>query len=162
MTIRKLVATTALILSASPAFAKTETVDFDIVATVPATDFIVVKDLTWSDKPAEMLYNVGTKSLQPNTSHGLNVQSTIGDITAYLVTAPTLGQVGGAANIPLRIEVGGVALPVGAASPATILEKEDAATLKPLSVGIFQADTTKTLVAGEYRGNVVIMFETSA
>ncbi|MEG0858080.1 MAG: CS1 type fimbrial major subunit [Pseudomonas sp.] len=127
-----------------------------VTAQVP-TDAFYVEPVggNWMNDPQEMAWNSFRSQLEPIRKQ-LQVKSTIGPITAYLISPAVIAS--GSNNIGLDVKVGDTVL------TTTSAEVVNAAQAAPGSIIGFevaaQPATGSGYVPGSYQGLVSMMFET--
>lgn len=140
--------------SAVFAAAITRQLDFQVKATIPATQSLTVTpEADWQNTPLEMKWDEASGSLQAVTSKKLNIKSSK-SITAKLQGAATLTS--GKNKIPLTIKIGAKELTTAAQEVAT-----DAEATKGHDVQVVVSPTSNAphYASGDYAATVAIIFE---
>jgi len=129
-----------------------------VIATVPTAAFYVEPvGGGWMNDPQELPWNsfqgaFGTIDKQ------LQVKSTVGDISAYLVSPAIISS--GANAIGLEVKVAGTALSTTAATVVPAAQANAGATVGFQVAAV--PPTTGSFVPGDYQGLVSMVFETAA
>ncbi|HDS1819502.1 TPA: adhesin [Pseudomonas putida] len=129
-----------------------------IVAQVP-TDAFFVEPVggNWMNDPQEMAWNSYQKRLDPIRKE-LQVKSTVGPITAYLVSPAVIAS--GTHNIGLDVKVGDTVLKT---TPAEVVSAAQAAPGATIGFHVeAQPAPTTGYEPGNYQGLVSMIFETAA
>ncbi|MBV4537408.1 MULTISPECIES: CS1 type fimbrial major subunit [Pseudomonas] len=129
-----------------------------VTAQIPTAAFFVEPvGGNWMNDPQEMSWNSYQERLDPITKQ-LQVKSTIGPISAYLVSPAVIAS--GAHNIGLDVKVGDTVLKT---TPAEVVSAAQAA---PGAIIGFEVSAQPAPAAGyepgSYQGLVSMMFETAA
>ena len=129
-----------------------------VIATVPTAAFYVEPvGGSWMNDPQELVWNSFQSSFE-TIDKQLQVKSTVGAISAYLLSPAVISS--GADAIDLDVKVAGTSLSTTAA------EVVNAAQAAPGSTVGFQiaakAPSTGNFVPGSYQGLVSMIFETAA
>lgn len=126
-----------------------------VTAVIP-TDSFYVEPVggNWMNDPQEMAWNPFQQTLTP-ISKQLQVKSTTGAISAYVLTPPVMTS--GANNIGLQVSVAGKALTTTAAQVVTAAQAAPGSTV---SFQVAALGDGSTYVPGAYQGVVNMMFET--
>ncbi|AYN14881.1 adhesin [Pseudomonas monteilii] len=129
-----------------------------IVAQVP-TDAFFVEPVggNWMNDPQEMAWNSYQQKLDPIRKE-LQVKSTVGPITAYLVSPAVIAS--GTHNIGLDVTVGDTVLKT---TPAEVVSAAQAASGATVGFNVAaQAAPSTGYEPGNYQGLVSMIFETAA
>ena len=129
-----------------------------IVAQVP-TDAFFVEPVggNWMNDPQEMVWNSYQQKLDPIRKE-LQVKSTVGPITAYLVSPAVIAS--GTHNIGLDVTVGDTVLNT---TPAEVVSAAQAASGATVGFNVAaQAAPSTGYEPGNYQGLVSMIFETAA
>ena len=129
-----------------------------IVAQVPTDTFFVAPvGGNWMNDPQEMTWNDHQQKLDP-IRRQLEVKSTVGPITAYLVTPAVIAS--GTDNIGLDVTVGDTVLQT---TPAEVVSAAQAAPGATIGFNVAaQAAPSTGYKPGNYQGLVSMIFETAA
>jgi hypothetical protein len=132
----------------------TRKLDFQVKATIPATQSLTITpEADWQNTPLELKWDEATGALQPVTSKKLNIKSSK-SITAKLQSAAALTL--GKNSIPLTIKIGAKELTTAAQEVAT-----DAEATKGHDVQVVVSPTSNAphYASGDYTATVAIIFE---
>jgi hypothetical protein len=154
----KKIALAALFIAPASAMAATDTLTFDIEASVPtARQYVKFQDVNFGGSQQEMVWDRSTEQLQ-NISTTVLARNTEGNITAYLQdTAELAHDSEPDNNIPLNVTLQGTALPVGSVAAVEVVSSTDAATEKNLNLVV--SPNTSTYAGGDYTGTVTMIFD---
>jgi hypothetical protein len=159
MTVNRTIITALLAVTTFAANAAvTPEINFNVEATIPASDFYVTAESGWDASPQKMVWNEASSSLSPLTKN-LSMKNSGGGIKAYLAAPPTL--VSDASNIPLSVTVAGQPLPTNAADAVEVISGTTAAAGRLVGMTVSQTTTGGTRpTAGTYMGTVTMIFDT--
>lgn len=132
-------------------------VEFDVRANVPTSQFYVNKDNGWQD--VTLSYNAESESFTPNSSNYLRARNTTGGIEAYLDHAPVLRHSDTTTTVDLSVAVNEKALKVGPANAVEILSAEAAGATGGAKIPMLITSAGTKVKAGNYSGKVLMMFD---
>ncbi|WP_412530559.1 CS1 type fimbrial major subunit [Burkholderia lata] len=137
------------------AMAESQNFDVSVTATVP-TDTFYVSANGWDPSQVQTMgWNHLAERINP-LQRNLDMKSTVGDITAYLINSPELSS--GTALLPLTVTVNSKSLKEGVGNAEVVMIAEDAAIggVVPMVVSADQKDRPE---GGVYTGTVQMLFE---
>ncbi len=127
-----------------------------VTATVPTAAFYVEPVGDWMNDPQDLTWMPVSGSFRPLTKQ-LQAKSTIGPITAHLLTPPAI--VSGIDTIGLAVKVGSTTLDT---TPKEVLSATQAAPGTLVGFEVATIEPSGGYKPGTYRGLVNMMFETKA
>lgn len=144
----------------SAVVAEPSTVEFDVRASVPTSEFYVTKDGSWDN--IVLSYDAEGGKFVTNNNNFLRARNTAGSITAYLDHAAAMTHTDLTTNVALSVTVNGTALKVGSAAAVSILAKDAAGVAGGVKIPLAVGSTSTSVKAGDYSGRVVIIFDAAA
>ncbi|WP_175712324.1 CS1 type fimbrial major subunit [Burkholderia ambifaria] len=153
--LKKTILVMGLAVTYGAAMAESQNFDVSVTATVP-TDTFYVSANGWD---ASQIQTMGWNNLLDRINplqRNLDMKSTVGGITAYLIGSPKLSS--GTASLPLTVTVNNKSLMEGAANPAEVMSAA-AAAIGGVVPMVVSAETKERPEGGVYNGTVQMMFE---
>ena len=154
---KKLVAISSLVLTSGVAVAETQNMSVSVSADIPTSTFYVTTTNDWNAGEVQAMPWDATSGKLGALQRNLLAKSTIGPITGYLLSEPTIATADGASSIPLDVRVNNVALTVGASDAPELISQADAANERAYPLRI--APNGSTFNPGKYTGTVAMVFE---
>lgn len=148
-------------LTGATAWAARETLQFEVTLTIPSRSFYILpSEPGWIHRPQVLLWNYPDSTLG-GFSKNFDVRHDTSAIEARLESAPYLSTGRPGENIDLRVRFNNVEL---SADPAfrQVLSKEEAATGKRVPLEIDPIAPAGGYKAGDYFGNVLVLFNARA
>lgn len=148
-------------LTGSMAWAERETLDFEVTLTIPSRPFYIMPaEPDWIHRPQSLRWNYPDSTLE-GFSRNFDVRHDTSAIEARLESAPFLATGVPGEIIDLRVRFNSVEL---SADPAfrQVLSKEQAAIGARVPLEIDPITPLGGYKAGEYQGNVLLLFNARA
>ncbi|ARP85104.1 CS1 type fimbrial major subunit [Bordetella genomosp. 9] len=157
---KNLVAISSLVLASGVAVAETQNMSVTVSADIPTSTFYVTTTSDWNAGEVQAMPWDATNGKLGALQRNLLAKSTIGPITGYLLSEPTISTADGANSIALDVQVNKKTLPVGATSAPELITAADAANERAYPLHI--APNGNTFNPGKYTGTVAMVFESVA
>ncbi|RON09420.1 hypothetical protein BK659_10860 [Pseudomonas brassicacearum] len=150
---------TLLTLASTYALAIRESETFEVSVTIPTAEFYVLpSESDWIHREQRLVWNLVTSELSPLRKN-FDVKNTNGGISARLNAEPYLSNGRDTDNIPLIVTFNKQRLTVNAEE---VISETDGKTGKRVGLEIAAVKPDDGYKAGEYYGNVNMMFEAIA